>query len=316
MGLRSIKGIGGDAIRAIIETRRKARFKDLFDFCLRVPSETVKRSTIENLILAGAFDDLYGNRASLLASIDQAMEQGELFREFYDQPNLFENQLSLEGNYVDIEDFTVAKKLQDEKELVGMYISSHPLKNYRTRLRASGYMQLAALKHLLRKNDTKIVVIIQEIKQIRTKRGEQMAFLVIADEQDTLDAVIFPDTYREVKRWLEEEQLVAITGRAEERNGRLQFVVQNMELFNEENLEQKSEKIIFIKSTKETNPDALKVIDRIAKEHPGGTAIILYNEAQNQSYKLKENYFLHPSSATLNKLRTYFGKDNVVMRKV
>ncbi|MCG5105292.1 DNA polymerase III subunit alpha [Oceanobacillus alkalisoli] len=315
MGLHSIKGISRDAIWAIIETRRKAPFKNLFDFCLRVPTETVKRSTIENLILAGAFDDLYDNRASLLASIDQAMEQGELFREFYDQPNLFENQLSLEGKYVEIEDFTVAKKLQDEKELLGMYISSHPLKNYRTRLRASGYLQLAALKHVLRKNETKIVVIVQEIKQIRTKRGEQMAFLVIADEQDTLDAVIFPDTYREVKRWLEEEQLITITGRAEERNGRLQFVAQEMELFKEEELEQASGKVIFIKSTEETNPEALNVIDQVAKEHPGSAPIILYNEVQDQSYKLKENYFLYPTHASLNKLRDFFGKDNVVMRK-
>lgn len=316
MGLSSIKGIGNDAIRAIIEARKNGgAFKNLFDFCLRVPNETVKRSTIENLILAGAFDELFNNRASLLASIDQALEQGELFREFHDQPNLFENQLNLDVNYVEIEDFTITKKLQDEKELVGMYLSSHPLKNYRSQLRANGFLSIASMEPLAGRKNVKTVVILQEIKQIRTKRGDQMAFLTIADEHDTLDAVIFPDKYREVKRWLEEEQIVMIIGKVEERNQKLQFVIDNIQLFTEQELEHKFDKMMFIKTTKQTNPQALPVIGEASKLYPGNVPIILYNEAEKQSYKLNQSYFIEPTGACLQQLRTFFGRDNVVVKK-
>lgn len=314
MGLGSIKGIGGDAISAILEARREGAFKDLFDFSLRLSKYNLKRSTIEDLILAGAFDSIYSNRASLLASIDKAMEQGELFREFNEMPSLFEAQTNSEERYVEVEDFTVAKKLQDEKELVGMYLSSHPLENYRRRLRANGFLSIEALSGMVGKRNRKIVSIVQEIKQIRTKRGEQMAFLTISDEGDAMDVVVFPDTYRKAKRWLEEEQLVQITGKVEERNQKLQLVTDEIEPFTEEVLTSGADKLIFIKSTNDTNPQALQVIEQIAGEYPGNTPVILYNAVEKQSYKLNEKYFLNSQGACLSQLRHFFGREHVVIQ--
>lgn len=313
MGLSSIKGIGRDAIFAIIKARKTGPFKHLFDFCLRVSD--VKRSAVENLILAGAFDELYANRASLLASLDQAMEQGELFREFRDQPNLFEDTLNLVENYVEIEDFPLTKKLQDEKELVGMYLSSHPLENYRKNLRACSFLSIAEMEKATSRRNMQTAVIVQEIKQIRTKRGEQMAFLTIADEENTMEAVLFPDTYRNVKRWLEEEQLVVLTGKTEERNGDMQFIIDDAAPFSESILDHRPEQVLFIKSVEETNPQALKVIQRMATRYPGDVPIVLYNEVTQQTYRLKEDYFLHPAGACLHQLRQFFGKEHVVLQR-
>lgn len=315
MGLNAIKGIGQDAIKEIVEVRRQGHFKNLFDFCLRVSNKIVKRGTIENLILAGAFDEIQMNRASLQASIDQALEQGELFREFGSQPSLFQNQIELVENDVNIEDFTIAKKLGDEKELLGMYISSHPLKNYRRKLRESGFVSLADTEHLIGRKNIKGAVIVQEIKQIRTKRGEQMAFLTIADENMTMDAVLFPDRYREAKRWLEEEMIVVLTGRIEERNARLQWVIDHIHAFSEDELLEKADKVLFIKSTKETNEDALEVLRSIASNYPGNTPIILYDEEKKQSYKLAASYFLTLTGEARKQLNNYFSKENVVVRK-
>src|SRR5699024_6908799 len=83
MGLLAIKGIGYQIVKEIIEARKNGPFKSLFDFCLRVSSKVINRKTLELLILSGAFDEIYKNRASLLASIDQAIEQGELFGGFH-----------------------------------------------------------------------------------------------------------------------------------------------------------------------------------------------------------------------------------------
>lgn len=315
IGLNAIKGIGNDAIQEIIEVRRQGRFKNLFDFCLRVSEKSVKRGTIENLIMAGAFDEMQTNRASLLASIDQAMEQGELFKEFSDQPSLFHNQIELVDRYVDIEDFSIAKKLQDEKELLGMYISSHPLKNYRTKLRANGFVALSDAGHLAGRKNIKGAAIVQEIKQIRTKRGDQMAFLTIGDENMTMDAVLFPERYREAKRWLEEEMIVVLIGKIEERNARLQWVIDDIHAFTEDELQDKSDKVLFIKSTKETNENALQVLRSISNNYPGNTPIILYDEEKRQSYKLAASYFLNPTGEALKKLNNFFLRENVVMRK-
>ncbi|MHA6251445.1 DNA polymerase III subunit alpha [Oceanobacillus sp. CAU 1775] len=315
MGFYSIKGVGRDAVAEIIRARGNNKFKNIFDFCLRVSNKIIKRGTMEQLIMAGAFDETYANRASLLASLDQALNQGELFREFSEQSSLFYDQIELEEQYVEIEDFTIAKKLQDEKDLLGMYVSSHPLENYREGLRRSGFVSIADTKELVGRKHVNGAVIVQEIKQIRTKRGDQMAFLTLADENSTIDAVLFPDLYREEKRWLEEEMLIFIKGKIEMRNDRLQWVIDKVEPFDEARLEEEAEKIIFIKSTKETNANALEFIGSVAKAHPGNVPIILYDEETKQSYKLATNYYLHSNTEALNKLKNLFGKENVVQQK-
>src|SRR5690625_2140158 len=133
MEILSIKVIGPKVVKEIIRVRNEKPFKNLFDFCLRISLKVVNRKSIELLIMAGAFDETHQNRASLLASIDPAMEQGELFREFNDQSSLFRDTIELQAAYVDVDDFSQMKMLADEKELLGIYVSNHPLKNYRDR---------------------------------------------------------------------------------------------------------------------------------------------------------------------------------------
>ncbi|WP_338111371.1 DNA polymerase III subunit alpha [Oceanobacillus caeni] len=110
IGLAAIKGVGNQAIKEIINVRKNGAFKHLYDFCLRVDLKLVNRQTMENLIMAGVFDDSYSNRASLLASLDRAREQGELFSEFSSQSSFFQDELLFEMDYVQIEDFSIAKK--------------------------------------------------------------------------------------------------------------------------------------------------------------------------------------------------------------
>ncbi|WP_047985079.1 DNA polymerase III subunit alpha [Ornithinibacillus californiensis] len=315
MGLQSIKGVGNQAVQEIIAARKQGPFKNLFDFCLRVTPKIVNRATIESLILAGAFDETYSNRASLLASIDQAIESGDLFREFNDQPNLFQDQLDLEPTYVDIEDFSQIKKLADEKELLGIYISSHPLLQYRHSLRGQGYISLHHSMELEGKKQLKSAAIIQGIKTIRTKRGEPMAFVTMSDETEDMDAVVFPELYRMSSRYLEEEQLVFITGKVEARNGKKQWLLSSVEPFDEGELGRSIQSRLFIKTTEETSKDALTVIRKLAHLHPGSTPVIVYHAEQQKTYRLATDYYLEINRETLRSLEDYFGKTNVVYEK-
>ncbi|WP_373893049.1 DNA polymerase III subunit alpha [Virgibacillus sp. CBA3643] len=315
MGLLSIKGIGNQVIKEIITIRRQGLFKNLFDFCLRISLKTVNRNVLEFLIMAGTFDDLYGNRASLLASIDHAMEQGELFSEFNDQPGLFQDQIELETSYVDMEDFSLAKKLADEKELLGIYVSSHPLKEHRDKLRASGYVSINHAKDLIGKRDIKSAAIVQAIKTIRTKRGDPMAFITIGDETGDMEAVVFPDIYRTSNRWLKEETLILLTGKIESRNNRIQWQLSHIQPFDQNELKSGNDKRLFIKIAGENSENALREINRISELHPGSIPIIIHHEESGKTYKLANGYSISPNRDCVEALSMYFGKANVVLEK-
>ena len=316
MGFQSIKGIGHQAIKEIIRVRQGGLFSSLFDFCLRVSLSVINRKTLETLVMAGAFDEVYGNRASLLASIDQALEQGELFKEFSGQSSLFQDKLDLEENYVAIEDFSLMKKLADEKELLGIYVSSHPFNNYREVLEANDYITMLDAEKMEGKRNLKSAGIVQTIKTIRTKRGDPMAFLTVGDETGEMDAVVFPDLYREVHRWLSEEMLVTFTGKVERRNSQLQWIMSGMEMFNEQEWEINQSERLFIKLTEDNSDNALTVIKGIANKNRGRTPVIVYDQKESKTYQLSHAYFVQPDETCLDLLRNHFGADNVVLNSV
>lgn len=314
MGLQTIKGIGYQTVREIIRARKKGPFKDLFDFCLRVSLQVVNRPAIEKLILAGAFDEMYSNRASLLASLEQAMEQGELFGDFVDQASLFQHDIQLKSSYVEMEDFTQIQKLTNEKELLGLYVSSHPLAEYREQLTIRHFIPISQLRGYLKRGVIKCACIIQKVKSIRTKRGDEMAFLQLSDETGDIQAVVFPDVYRQ-KKWLfEKEQIIWMTGEVDERNGRLQIVIREASLFEGERFKKTSNQRLFIKITNLNQRDVLQKLRKIASNHRGEVPIIIYHSLEQRSYQLTEEYQIHPNSHCMEQLYAHFGKDNVVLQ--
>lgn len=316
MGILAIRGIGNQVAREIIQVRKHGAFKNLFDFCMRVSLRIVNRQALELLILSGAFDDTNPNRASLLASIDQAMEQGELFREFRDQPSLFHDQIELEPNYVEMEDLTIMTKLADEKELLGIYVSSHPLVSYRNTLRNQGYVTLVKAGQMVGSRRVRSVAIVQSVKNIRTKRGDPMAFLTVGDETGDMEAVVFPDVFRNTRSLLTEENFVLIEGKIESRNNRIQWIIFKIEQFNANVESNTRTERLFIKVSTQNSEDALHTIMRTAKEHPGSTPVILYMAETKQTFQLADGYDVNPVSACVIELREYFGEENVVLERL
>ncbi|MDC3415754.1 DNA polymerase III subunit alpha [Aquibacillus salsiterrae] len=313
MGLLSIKGIGQQIVREIIRARKDQPFRHLFDFCLRVPLNIVNRTAIESLILVGGFDETHNNRASLLATIDQAMEQGELFREFDDQPSFFLEQL--EGSYIETEPFPQMKQLALERELIGSYLSDHPIAGYRKNLRQNGYLDLSELKKRLGVNNSKSCVVIQTIKTIRTKRGESMAFITIADEGEEMDAVIFPELYRKVGRWIKEEMIVFVEGKTEERKGKVQLLIATITKFDETMLNHSQTKRVFVKISEDNEKLTLMSLKKIAQQFPGQVPVIVYHEKNRKTYQLAVDYFVDLNHACIQLFYNMFGKDRVAVQE-
>lgn len=316
MALPVLKGIGKNAVEEIMVRRKNAPFRSLFDFCQRVSLKVINRSIIENLILAGCFDELHDNRATLLASIDQALEQGELFGGLDGQGTLFEEEFFLEPTYTEVEPFPPLKQLAYEKEILGMYLSSHPISTYRDKLRALGMVPLSNLKEWKANQKIKAVVALQQIKVIRTKRGDQMAFVTIGDESDEMEGIIFPNLYRESKRWLQEELLVYIEGKLEWRNNHMQVIIQSLTTFDENMLNQSNESyILYIKLLDKEERQQLEFLKRTSEQFPGSTPILVYSEKRKEAYQLASHYNIFTSRECLTAIRNYFGNKNVVLQK-
>lgn len=317
IGLLAIKGINFQASQEILRVRKEAKFKDLFDFCMRISTDLVSKTMIENLILVGAFDKLHNNRASLLASLDQAIEQGELFKEFTNQGSLFEFDLQFKSNYEDIKDFSQIHKLTKERELIGMYVSSHPLKAYRRSLDQNSYSTLEEVNQMNERSNIKSAAIVQEVKTIRTRRGETMAFLTVGDETREIEAVIFPREYRRYWQQLKEEEMVFIKGKINIRNKQKQIIIEKITPFIEEELlvEEESKGRVYIKVIKTLNKQALHKIRTLAKNFPGTTPVIIYSELESKSYKLSKQYRIDPNIQSIEQLKKIFGREHVIYKK-
>ena len=310
VGLMAIKGIGYETVQEIMKARENRPFTDLFDFCLRV---SIKRNALETLILAGTFDETYNNRASLLASIDQALTRAELFGDLAGQTNLFSEQMNLKPDYTKIEDFSQIQRLADEKDLLHMYVTSHPIKQYRTKLSLQKFVSLHRAMLLAHNEKVKGVAIVQSVKKIHTKRGDSMAFITISDETDEMEGVIFPELYREVNRWLKEEQIIYFQGKVSVRQNKKQVVMDRMSPCNLEKMFENKRNHLYIKITEDKKTHALNYLRKLADEHPGDTSLIIYDEQEKKTYKLAKKYMLYVNTDVMELLREYFGNKNVVL---
>ena len=310
LGLVSIKGVGYQSVQEIIQTRKKGLFTDLFDFYLRTSSKIIKRNIIETLILAGTFDAIYSNRASLIASIDQAESRAELFGDILGSQNsLFSNGMKLKPTYIETEDYSILKKLADEKELTGIYLSNHPLSEYRLSLSKEGFTDLQDLTKQKINQNLKLAVIIQEVRKIRTKRGDSMAFLTLSDETNETSAVVFPEVYRERNQLLVDGAIVELNVKLTERNQEKQVIINEAKKLDLEATKQQ----LFIKIKPELADDAQSKIKSLIKNEPGDIPIILHYEKTKKTFKLNQSYLNSGSDILIAELRLAFGEENVVL---
>jgi len=226
MSLACIKGVGVQAIKEILRAREERPFEDLFDFCLRVSLRVVNRKVMEALVKAGCFDEFGQDRATLLASLDAALEHAAIFGGDGRQLDMFNSlEQQFKPKYVTVEPMPVMAKLLYEKELMGVFVSKHPASYYRDWFLSQGSLFLDEIKS--ERRYVKVGVWIAEEKKIRTKDGEPMAFLTISDESGEMDAVVFPDVYRKFGGRFKKDAFALLAGIVEKRNNRRQFVVKD-----------------------------------------------------------------------------------------
>ena len=236
-GLTTIKNFGQGIADAIINERKKAgKFKDLEDFFTRVVDRNLNKKSLEALIKTGAFDSLYPDRATLLHNLENLLKfNKELAKADADQDSLFSftdtkiSNLHIEpGPKV-----TKQEMLSWEKELLGLYVTGNPLDQFRDIISASGHSITKIKQEVTNGSTTVVAGLLEEAKEILTKKGDPMAFLKIKDFTDTIECVCFPKVYEKYKDIIAYDGCIAVKGKVSERNGEKSILVDKMKKLEE-----------------------------------------------------------------------------------
>lgn len=224
-GLNAIKNVGTSAAEAIVSAREEnGAFKSVEDFLGAIDPRVVNKKTVESLIKSGAFDNL-GDRIQLLENIDTLIGYAnKLHKEANTgQTGLFGEQSEYSAPKVSLGEVTGAIKenepLQWERELLGIYLSKHPLDDYKDFLEENS-QSISSLKVLKDGASVKVGGYVGSAKEITTKKGDQMAFVSLSDGLDDIEVVVFPSVYgTTVGSWLKDNVLIVSGRLSDDKNG-------------------------------------------------------------------------------------------------
>lgn len=325
--LSSIKTVGKSAIDAIVEERNKnGKFASITDFCKRATLKDLNKKGMENLIKAGAFDSLGGNRKQYMLSYKQINDSLEHNKKvnIQGQLNLFElnnsnAELEIKDNLPDVEEYDLKTKLSIEKEVLGIYLSGHPLSEYQQEL--SKHITATSLDFLDDEDDslTKKLVDGQSVsvggmivdKTIKfTRNNKIMAFIKIEDLYGFIEIIFFPNMYEEYSTLLKTETVVYIKGKASISEDTQSKVIANeVILYSDLN-----KKDLWLKISKDKEDSILDQISSILPKYKGSTKIIIYNEKTKQKLTVDKDLFVTISDNLLNELKNLLGESCVVLK--
>jgi len=235
-GLSAIKNVGHAAVELIIAAREKdGSFQDLHDLCARVESRGMNKKLVESLVKSGACDDFGPNRAELLTQIDGALAQAAAKARDRDagQGSLLDmlgpvdpvgNKTAKTTKSGSVVDFPLRERLNYEKELLGFYISGHPLDDYAADVKAFQTHTVEELKESTGEIDARLCGLVTKVEVRVTKEGKKpWARVVLEDLTGSIEALIFPDTYAALPRPINVGDVVVISGSLSRRDDQPAF---------------------------------------------------------------------------------------------
>ncbi|MCL2602992.1 MAG: DNA polymerase III subunit alpha [Defluviitaleaceae bacterium] len=344
-GLAAIKNVGRGAVDAIVAEREEnGKFAGITDFINRLPGGEINKRCIESLIKAGAFDSLGGKRVQYMAvfpGIVDGMAQAK--KSTLDgQLSLFdlEEEAAPQSFHADefppLNELPKRQLLADEKEMMGIYVSGHPLSDYEAALRR--YTKHTSLDFSSESSEGAGVHDGEEVKyggfitaksvKYTKKDGRPMCFLTVEDLYGSVEVIVFANQYEKQGHRLQNEQVVIVQGRVSVREEEDAKIVANELLMYEDiprgdvlpssapqpsptvSPSDEKPKTLWLKIS--INRDiALRDITDILSAYPGDTQVMIYNEQSGQKFAANRNYRIRPDAELAHKLKELLGDDAV-----
>lgn len=281
-GLTAVKNVGSTAIESILAARKKGgAFHSFSDFTERVDPRVCNRKVLESLIKCGAFDEFGSRRSQLMAILDRALEvssraqkdrqRGQL--SFFG--NLAEAQASQEGFQIpDIPEWPESQLLAFERELLGFYVTTHPLSKYEKTLKAYATASTDTLGEFRDQEEVTLGGVIDGMKEIITKKGDRMAFLTLQDLSGSCEVVVFPDLYKAHPALLRKDATIFIRGRVNSRDDIPKVIAEEAVPLDE--VKKRFTRLISIDlHTAGLDPELLERLKKILGSHRGRVPVYL-----------------------------------------
>lgn len=330
-GMSAIKSVGDAVVEAIVEERKaNGKFKDLADFIRRLSGKEANKRTIESFIMAGAFDSLGANRKQMMTAYTDIANaiNAEKKKNATGQMSLLdfateEDQEQYKVDYPDIPEFSKDIILSGEKQMLGLYISGHPLDDVRDVLDAKTDITTAEFEMdeetgMVEAVDNKQYTIgglIENINTRITRNGENMAIISIEDLYGTVEVLVFPKSYEKYRHLLNENEAVIIKGRAQVSDDESKFIAQDIYSLNsmvERTRAQKKELWVLFEN-EETLKKERDGFFTVLKEHLGHTPV--YIQLRQESKCVTCSLGVDLDSGIEEALKLEYGQDKVIIRE-
>ena len=322
-GMYAIKSIGRQVIDIILAEREaNGKYTTLSDFLSRVAGREVNKRAVENLIKAGACDGLDGNRQQMLLVYNTLIDNlnQEKKNSLAGQMSLFdlvseEEKKAYEVRFPNVEEYTKEIKLGFEKEVLGIYLSGHPLEEYEEKWRknisavTADFMLDEETNAVKIKDNQSVVIggIITEKTIKYTKQNKAMAFITVEDLFGTVEVIIFPRDYEKYSRYLNEDEKVFVAGHAnveEDKNGKL--ICEKIYSFDDTKRE------LWLQfATKESYEEKEKELYSRLYGTDGNDEIVIYIASPRAMKRLGQNYNIHINPELVGNLTEFLGEKNV-----
>lgn len=323
-GMSAIKGVGSLAIQHIVEEREEnGLFKSVFDFASRVDLRVCNRRTLESLIQAGAFDDLDDNRAKLLFGVEDilAFAQRKQEEQRLNQVNLFGGGAGggvlQEPKLKDVPKWSSIERLNKERDLIGLYLSGHPLIRFKEDIRLFGKQNLReeTISKLTHESEVRFIAIITGKRQIVDKKGRPIAFLMVEDLFSSMEVCVFSNEFDKFSALLQVDNVIYFTCKYTMRDRGNSMIVMNMERV--ENLREKFQDRLRLKldiSTEVLTSADLMQMQTLFELNKGTTMVKLavHSKEANAPIKMNvRNFVVEPNDDLLKGLKKVLGEEAV-----
>ncbi|MFZ5901418.1 DNA polymerase III subunit alpha [Desulforudis sp. 1088] len=312
-GLAAIKNVGLGAVQAIIEAREKGGpFKSLVDFLERVDGRLINKRAMESLIKAGAFGSLGAYRSQLLAVLDQALEIAHKAQKEKDsgQMSLFggfdEPGASYEVALPRMTELPRRELLALEKETMGLYISGHPLSQYRHLLRSVSSANCHEVAEMTAGKQVILGGLLTGLKRITTKKGEPMAFFTLEDLTGRVEVVVFPRVFEQARLLLGPDAAVLVTGTVAANGDEKKILADSIT-----SLDQGAEVRITITDAEQAKLDeAISLLRR----YVGPSQVRIVRVGGDPGRRMKEEFSVDLATPVIGKLKELLGSHRVQVR--
>jgi DNA polymerase-3 subunit alpha len=326
-GLGAVRNVGRGAIESIIAAREAGPPSGLDEFVGRLDLRLCNKRVLESLIAAGACDSLGGHRSQLMGALDAALSEAQLRQQEREagQASLFGDapptRRSAAAALPDLPPWSEAERLAREKEVLGFFISGHPLERFRPEVELFGTRTTATLTEWSEHQVTVAAVVTAVKRQISKKTGKEYARLVLEDFHGTAEAIVFPEAWAKLNQAIREDLGVLLTGgystrdRGEER---VPFVVEAVRSLEDLRASGAVGIALRWRSTAAPTTEALRAATALCAAHPGPAPVYIeWSDGNGEALRLRARRLrVDPDDELMRALRTQLGPESVLFVKV